>query len=50
MCNELSTNIRDFAYIPKAWYGMLDYLEKIVIKENWNFKNVRKRQIIPTYT
>ncbi|MCB2295713.1 DUF3825 domain-containing protein [Clostridium algoriphilum] len=46
MCNKILTNLRDFAYIPWAWPGMLDYLEGFALKEKWKFENVEANKNI----
>jgi len=55
MNSVIPTDLMKFAYIPQAWFGMLDYLENLAIKENWNFRVVdvnrknRKNPILENY-
>lgn len=37
MNEKIPEDLMKFAYLP-SWYGMLNYLENIALKEDWNFK------------
>lgn len=54
LIEKVPEDLMDFAYLP-SWYGMLDYLESISLKENWTFKkpqpnkNNAKNPILENY-
>lgn len=44
MGNIITGDMTEFAYLP-SWYSTLSYLENIIIKENWKFRNTMSARI-----